>query len=97
MNAYSVIVENRSLEAEVFRLSIAGISDARLIISRNPFLMPPNTALRMKVSVLVNKINLTYRVTQLRFILENVASPEIRIEQESAFVYPARTEQGLEI
>jgi hypothetical protein len=97
INAYSLTVENRSLEPEVFRLRIAGIKEAELIMNQNPFILPPNSAAKMKVYVRAYKKNLTYRNTQLRFILENVSSQEIRIEQEAVFIYPARTERGLEI
>ena len=97
INTYSLTVENRSLEPEVFRLRIAGIKDAELIMNQNPFILRPNSAAKMKVYVRAYKKNLTYRNTQLRFILENVSSQEIRIEQEAVFIYPARTERGLEI
>jgi hypothetical protein len=97
INAYSLTVENRSLEPEVFRLRIAGIKEAELIMNQNPFILPPNSAAKMKVYVRAYKKNLTYRNTQLRFILENVISQEIRIEQEAVFMYPVRTERGLEI
>jgi hypothetical protein len=97
INAYSLIVENRSLDPEVFRVKIAGIKDAELIMFQNPFVLRPNSAIKMKVYVRAYKKNLTYRDTPLRFILENVASQEIRIEQETVFVFPVRTERGLEI
>ncbi|MGE5173573.1 MAG: 4Fe-4S dicluster domain-containing protein [Betaproteobacteria bacterium] len=97
INVYSLVVENRSLAFEMFRLSIAGIKDAQLFVARNPFAIPPNTTLRTKVYVFVKRKDLTDRVTQLRFILENVASREIRVEQEATFVYPDRTEKGWEI
>jgi FixG-like putative oxidoreductase/4Fe-4S binding protein len=97
INAYSLILENRSLDPEVFRLKIAGIKDAQLIMNQNPFVLQPNSATKMKVYVRAFKKNLTYRDTQLRFILENVVSQEIRIEQEAVFIYPVLTERGLEI
>jgi IG-like fold at C-terminal of FixG, putative oxidoreductase/4Fe-4S binding domain len=97
INVYSLIVENRSLDPEAFHLSIAGIKDAQLIMIQNPFILQPNSAVEMKVFVRAHKKNLTYRSTQLRFILENVISQEIRIEQEAVFVYPERSERGLEI
>ena len=97
INSYSLTVENRSLDPEVFRLRIAGIKDAELIMNQNPFILRPNSAAKMKVYVRAYKKNLTYRNTQLRFILENVSSQEIRIEQEAVFIYPERTERGLEI
>jgi polyferredoxin len=97
VNGYSLIVENRSLDPAAFRLSIAGIKDAELLISQNPFILPPNTVLRTKVYVFVKRKNLTDRVTQLRFILENVVSREIKVEEESTFVYPEQSEKGWEI
>jgi len=97
VNGYSLIVENRSLDPEAFRLSIAGIKDAELLISQNPFILPPNSILKTKVYVFVKRKNLTYRITQLRFILENVVSREIKVEEESTFVYPEQSEKGWEI
>ncbi len=97
MNAYSMIVENRSLNPGVFQLSISGVKDAKLVVFSNPFLLPPDTSIKMKAYVFVKRKNLTYRATQLRFILENVESREIRIEQEAPFIYQEQTEQGREI
>ena len=97
VNSYSLTVENRSLQPEAFSLNIAGITDAHLITAQNPFIVPPNMTATMKVYVFVRKTDLTYRVTRLRFILENVSAREIRIEHEAAFVYPDRTEKGWEI
>lgn len=97
INVYSLVMENRSLALEMFRLSIAGIKDAQLFVARNPFPIAPNSLFRTKVYVFVKRKDLTDRVTQLRFILENVASPEIRVEHEATFVYPDRTERGWEI
>ena len=97
MNAYSLVVENRSLRPEVFRLRVAGISGVNLIASPNPFMVPPNTAVKIRISVVVKRKDLIYRITPLRFVLENVASQEIRIEQEETFIYPSLTDKGLEI
>lgn len=97
MNAYSLVVENRSLKPEVFRLSVAGISGVSLIASPNPFLVPSNTLMKIRISVVVERKDLIYRTTPLRFVLENVASREIHIEQEETFIYPMLTEKGLEI
>jgi polyferredoxin len=97
MNAYSLVVENRSFKPEVFRLSVGGISGASLSATPNPFLVPPNTALKIRFSVVVMRKDLIYRTTPLRFVLENVASKEIHIEQEETFIYPSLTDQGLEI
>ncbi|MDA8424132.1 MAG: 4Fe-4S binding protein [Nitrospiraceae bacterium] len=97
MNAYSMTVENRSLNPGIFQLSISGVKDAELVVFSNPFLLPPDTSIKMKAYVFVKRKNLTYRATQLRFILENVESREIRIEQEAPFIYQEQTEQGREI
>jgi len=37
------------------------------------------------------------RTTSLRFTLENTGAPEIRISREALFMYPERTDQGVEI
>jgi len=97
INAYSLIVENRSLKPEIYRLSVAGIKDAEMRVPQNPFILPPNTSVRMKVYIMAYRKNLATRITQLRFTLENVASREIRMEQEASFVYPERTDKGWEI
>ncbi len=40
MNSYSVTIENRGLKPAVYQLSVAGIKDAELEISQNPFIVP---------------------------------------------------------
>jgi cytochrome c oxidase accessory protein FixG len=97
MNAYSLTVENRSLAPAGYRLSISGIRDAELVISQNPILIPPNSSFRIKVYVFAQRKNLVTRITQLRFALENMSSREIRIEQEAPFIYPERSDKGVEI
>ena len=97
MNSYSVTIENRDLKPAVYQLRIAGIKDAELEISQNPFILPPNTGMKIKANVYVKRKNLTYRLTQLRFILENLTSRDIQIEREAPFIYPDQTEQGKEI
>jgi hypothetical protein len=90
-------VENRSLDSANYRLSISGVKDAELVISENPFLIPPNSSLRIKVYVFAQRKNLVDRVTRLRFTLKNISSPEIQLVQEAPFVYPERSDKGIEI
>jgi hypothetical protein len=97
MNAYFLTVENRSLRPAGYRLSISGIKDAELVVSENPFLLLPDSALRIKVYVFVQRKNLVERVTKLHFILENTNSKEIRVVQEAPFVYPEHSDKGVEI
>jgi cytochrome c oxidase accessory protein FixG len=97
LNAYSLTIENRSLAPAAYRLSVSGIKDAELISHQNPILLPPNSAVRMKVYVFAQRKNTVYRVTRLLFALENTSSREIRIVQEAPFVYPERSEKGVEI
>lgn len=97
MNAYFLTVENRSLRPAGYHLSISGIKDAELVVSENPFLLLPDSSLRIKVYVIAERKNLVDRVTRLRFILENTDSKEIKVVQEAPFVYPERTEKGVEI
>jgi len=52
---------------------------------------------KIRISVVVERKDLIYRTTPLRFALENVASREIHLEQEETFIYPMLTEKGLEI
>ena len=97
MNAYFLTVENRSLRPAGYHLSISGIKEAELLVSENPFLLLPDSSLRIKVYVIAQRKNLVDRVTRLRFILENTDSKEIKVVQEAPFVYPERTEKGVEI
>jgi cytochrome c oxidase accessory protein FixG len=97
MNAYFLTVENRSLRPAGYHLSISGIKDAELMIFQNPFLLLPDSSLRIKVYVFVRRKNLVQRVTNLHFILENTDSKEIRVVQEAPFVYPERSDKGVEI
>jgi hypothetical protein len=91
------IVENRTLQPATYLLSIDGIKDAELIVPQNPFLLPPNTAVKMSVYVSAKRKDLIDRITRLRFTLESISSRETRIVQEAPFVYPDRTDKGLEI
>ncbi len=97
MNAYSVVVENRGLQRATFRLSVSGVKDAELLLVQNPFVLPGNSLATLKVYVIAKKKNLKERVTRLHFILENTESTEMRIVQEAPFVYPERSEKGVEI
>lgn len=97
MNAYFLTVENRSLRPAGYRLSISGIKDAELVVSENPFLLLPDSSLRIKVYVFAQRKNIVDRVTRLHFILENTDSKEIRVVQEAPFVYPERSDKGVEI
>jgi cytochrome c oxidase accessory protein FixG len=97
MNSYSITIENRGLRPAVYQLSIAGIKDAEMEILQNPFIVPSNTGMKLRVNVYVKRKDLTYRVTQLRFILEDLISREIKVEQEAPFIYPDQTEQEKEI
>jgi len=97
INSYSLTIENRSLKPAVYQLSIAGIKDADLEIPQNPVILPPNTGMKINANVYVKRKDLRFRLTQLRFILENLTAREIKVEQEAPFIYPEQTEQGKEI
>ncbi len=97
MNSYSLTVENHSLKPAIFQLGLAGIKDAELEIAENPFLLAPNSRLKLQANVYVERRNLTYRLTPLRFILQNLTTPEIKVEQEAPFIYPDHTDQEKEV
>jgi cytochrome c oxidase accessory protein FixG len=97
INVYSLIVENRSLKPAIYQLSISGIKDAELHITRNPFIVPPNSVLKTKVYVVALKKNLHLRASQLNFAIEDVSLHEIRREQGASFIYPDRSERGWDI
>ena len=97
LNAYSLHIENRSLSPGIYRLSISGIKDAALVITQNPFRIPPNSSLTLRVYVFAKKQNLSSRTTRLRFTLTDTLSKEIRIGQEAPFIYPERSDKGVDI
>lgn len=97
LNAYSLLIENRSLSPGIYELNISGIKDAELVISQNPFLIPPNSSATLRVYVFAKRQNLSERTTRLRFTLTNAVSREIRIGQEAPFVYPERSDKGVNI
>jgi polyferredoxin len=97
LNAYVLVVENRSLQFESYRLSVSGIREAELVVPQNPLRLPPNSAARIKVYVYAKRKDLVDRVTPLRFTLESTSSREIRIVHEAPFIYPDRTDKGVEI
>ena len=97
LNAYSLAVENRSLQPASYRLSISGIKDAELVLAQNPFIIPGNSLMKIRVYVFARRRDHVERITQLRFLLENTASQEIRVVQEAPFIYPDRSDKGVEI
>jgi polyferredoxin len=97
LNAYVLVVENRSLQPESYRLTVSGISNVALVVPQNPLMIPPNTSVTMKIYVSAKRKDIADRVTRLRFTLESTSSREIRVVQEAPFIYPDRTDKGLEI
>ncbi len=97
LNAYSLQIENRSLSPGIYQLSVSGIKDAELVFSPNPFRIRPNSSATLRVYVFVKRQNLILRTTRVRFTLTNAVSKEIRIGQEAPFIYPERSEKGVEI
>ncbi|MEK6743690.1 MAG: 4Fe-4S dicluster domain-containing protein [Nitrospirota bacterium] len=97
LNAYSLLIENRSLSPGIYQLSITGIKDADLVITQNPFRIPPNSSVSLRVYVFAKRQNLSVRTTRLRFTLTNALSKEIRIGQEAPFIYPERSDKGVDI
>jgi cytochrome c oxidase accessory protein FixG len=97
LNAYSLLIENRSLTPGIYQLSISGIKDAELVISQNPVRIPPNSSARLPVYVFAKRQNLSERMTRIRFTLTDTVSSEIRIDQEAPFIYPERSDKGVDI
>lgn len=97
MNTFNLLIENRSLEPAEYLLTVTGAKDLNLVITRNPVHLPPNSVMRLRVYILAERKNLSRRVTQVRFSLENTAKREIRLVRESAFIYSDRSDRGLEI
>lgn len=97
LNVYDFFMENRDLDPGEYRLSVSGVKDARLVIARNPFVITGNTALHARIYVLVARKDLIERVTPLRFVLENTKNRELRVIRVAPFVYPERTDWGVEI
>jgi cytochrome c oxidase accessory protein FixG len=97
LNTFDFLVENRSLNAAEYSLSISGVKELEVVMPRNPFVLPPNSAVKFRIYVFAKAGNLSERVTQLRFALENTRRPEIRVVRETSFIYPERTDRGVEI
>lgn len=97
LNAFNLLVENRSLEPVEYSLSVSGVKDLEVLMPRNPFVLPPNSAVKFRIFVFANAKNLSERATQLRFALEHTKRPELRIVREASFIYPERTDRGVEI
>jgi cytochrome c oxidase accessory protein FixG len=97
LNAYKLFIENRSLSPARYQLSLAGIKDAELVIAQNPVLLPPNSSMSVQVYVFAKRANLRDRVTRISFILTSTSVGAFRIVQEAAFVYPERSDKGVDI
>ena len=97
LNVYSLVVENRSLQSGSYQLNISGIKDAELLIAQNPFTVPGNSFMKISVYVIAQRRNLVERITRLRFVLQSTESQEIKVVQEAPFVYPERSDKGVDI
>jgi cytochrome c oxidase accessory protein FixG len=97
LNAYDLIIENRSLAPETYQLSVSGIKNAELVLRGNPFMVPPNSSMTMRIYVFASRKDVIERVTRLHFTLMNTSRREIRAVQEAPFVYPERSDKGVEI
>jgi hypothetical protein len=97
LNAYDLIIENRSLAPETYQLSVSGIKNAELVLQGNPFMIPENSSVTMRIYVFAPRKDLTERITRLSFTLMNTSRREIRAVQEAPFIYPERTDKGVEI
>jgi cytochrome c oxidase accessory protein FixG len=97
MNAYDLIIENRSLAPETYQLSVSGIKNAELVLRGNPFMVPANSSMTMRIYVFASRKDVIERVTRLSFTLMNTSRREIRAVQEAPFVYPERSDKGVEI
>jgi len=97
LNAYDLIIENRSLAPETYQLSVSGIRNAELVLRGNPFMIPANSSVTMRIYVFASRKDLTERVTRLNFTLMNTSRREIRAVQEAPFIYPERSDKGVDI
>jgi hypothetical protein len=60
-------------------------------------MVPANSSVTMRIYVFVPRKDLIERVTRLSFTLMNTSRREIRAVQEAPFVYPDRSDKGVEI
>jgi cytochrome c oxidase accessory protein FixG len=97
LNAYNIIIENRSLEPGTYELSVSGIKDAELVVSANPLRLPANSMVKMRVYVFALRRNVVDRITQLHFTLRAAGSRELQVSQEAPFLYPERSDKGVDI
>jgi polyferredoxin len=97
LNAYDLIIENRSLAPESYLLSVSGIKNAELVLRGNPFMIPANSSVTMRIYVFAPRKDLIERVTRLSFTLMNTSRREIRAVQEAPFIYPDRSDKGVDI
>jgi polyferredoxin len=97
LNAYDLVIENRSLSPETYELSVSGIKNAELVLRRNPFMVPPNSSVTMRIYVFAPRKDVIDRVTRLSFTLTNTSRREIRAVQEAPFIYPEQSDKGVEI
>jgi cytochrome c oxidase accessory protein FixG len=97
LNAYDLIIENRSLVPETYQLSVSGIKNAELVLRGNPFMVPANSSVTMRIYVFAPGKDVIDRITRISFTLTNTSRREIRAVQEAPFVYPDRSDKGMEI
>ncbi len=91
-NTYSLIVENHSLHAASYDLTVTGIRDLQAVHPGSVLYLPPNSRVTTTVYIFAKRRDISGQITQIRFRIENTEHPEIRLVREAPFIVPFSTD-----
>ncbi len=88
-NAFTLHLQNRDREQRVFRLGIEPRESFELVTGLNPVLMPPTSNIEARVFVVArNGQDDGLGKIDVRFVVEEITHPDLKVERESRFVMP---------
>jgi cytochrome c oxidase accessory protein FixG len=88
-NAFTLHLQNRDGEQRVFRLSLEPREEFELVTGLNPVLIPATSALETRVFVVSRDSDADVAAQRnVRFVLEEIEHPDIKVERASPFLMP---------
>ncbi|MDX1605683.1 MAG: 4Fe-4S dicluster domain-containing protein, partial [Candidatus Competibacterales bacterium] len=87
-NSYTLKVLNMDQDPHTYRLGVEGPESLELIADRTEFRVEPGEVLSVPVSLRVDPVDLPSPSSDVRFTLQAVDDPELRVVTEARFLGP---------
>ncbi len=87
-NVYTLKLINMTEDEHAFRLEVAGLTGARLILDRSEVVVPAGEVLSIPARVRVDPYDLPHASSPVTFLLHARDDPELRVTEEARFIGP---------